>query len=228
MRINTTTIDLHHTRELLDQGQRVILFIRHAERPAISIHDKEFGQHLRLTDNGVAAARQAGSCFAGIDQVDFFASPMERCRLTAKYLAEGMGVNASTTDTPQIGVQGFYAHPDSHALHALMKQQGFMEYMLNYLQNGTAPYLNPIQQSTDETIAWMQGVSTAQLSIFVSHDIYISAFVTALGIRTFTANNWIGFLHAAVLSFDPVQHRWTAHYAVPCLGNHTEPASFMQ
>ncbi|MDD2599941.1 MAG: histidine phosphatase family protein [Kiritimatiellae bacterium] len=228
MRINTTTIDLHYTRELLDQGQRVILFIRHAARPEISIHDKEFGQHLGLTEVGVATARQAGSCFAGVDEVEFFASPMERCRLTAKHLAEGIGVEPNTTDAPQIGVQGFYAQPDLHALHALMKQHGYMEYMLNYLQNGTAPYLNSIHCATKETIAWMQGASSAQLSIFVSHDIYISAFVTALGIRTFTGNDWIGFLHAAVLSFDPVQHLWTAHYAVPCLRNHTHPASFIQ
>lgn len=226
MRIHQTTIDFRHIRQLLDQGQRVILFIRHSERPEISTDDKEFGRHLGLTENGIAMARQAGACFAGIQDAEFFASPMERCRLTAKYFAEGMGVSAAVADAPQIGIEGFYMQRDTHALHLLMKQHGYMEYMLNYLEHGTAPHLNPIDSATRQTIEWMQGIARAKLALFVSHDMYITALITALGIRTFTGSDWIGFLHAAVLSFAPSENRWSAHCAVPCLQAHTEPARF--
>jgi len=226
MLINNTTIDFPHTRRLLDQGQRVILFIRHSERPEISRDDREFGRHLGLTANGIVMARQAGAFFAGIPDADFFASPMERCRLTARYFAEGMGLRAAVTDAPQIGIDGFYMQTDTHALHLLMKQHGYMEYMLNYLQQGTAPHLNPIDSATLKTIEWMQGITRAQLAVFVSHDMYITALITALGIRTFTGSDWIGFLHAAVLSYNAAENRWTAHCAVPCLHSHTEPARF--
>ena len=75
-----------------------------------------------------------------------------------------------------------------------------MKYMVSYLTNGTAPHLNPTESATRETIEWMQEVASSQLSIFVSHDIYITAFITALGIRTFDGDDWLGFLHAAAIS----------------------------
>lgn len=228
MQINKNTIDFKQVRELLDKGQRVLLFMRHSERPEIDKNDKDFGQNLGLTENGVAMARFAGSYFKGIKDVEFFASPMQRCRLTAKHFAEGMEIqSAQIKDAPAIGLQGFYMQPDIHALQAVMRQQGYMEYMLKYLAQGTATHLNPIKSATEETIKWMRKAATSQLSVFVSHDIYITAFITALGIRTFRGDDWIGFLHGAVLSTDMDNGCVTCRHAVPCLNEYTtEPAKF--
>ena len=228
MYINKTTIDFNHIRRLLDQGEKVILFIRHSERPEICTNDKEFGSHLGLTENGIAMAEKAGAFFQGIQDVKFFSSPMERCRLTASHFAKGMGMEKPVVqDVAEIGVKGFYMQ-DSYKLQALMKQQGYMKFMLDYLNLGSAPHLNPIGSATSAMIAWMQKVSTAQLSLFVSHDIFITAFATALGIRTYSADDWIGFLHSAVLIFNPTENLWSAHCAVPCLQTDTEPARFAQ
>jgi len=229
MNINIQTIDFQEVRKLLDSGKRVIIFIRHSERPEICVNDKDFGTTLGLTDNGIAMAREAGTHFKGIQNVTFFSSPMDRCRLTARYIAEGMGIiQPQVGDTPEIGLEGFYMHPDRHSLQALMKKHGYMEYMQSYLNNGTAPYLNPIKKATAETIEWMRGITDSKLSFFVSHDIYISAFITALGIRKFKGDDWLGFLHSAVLSFDKRDGDASCYHAVPCLQQHSAPASFSQ
>ncbi|MDA3923927.1 MAG: histidine phosphatase family protein [Kiritimatiellae bacterium] len=228
MYINKTTIDLKHTRQLLDQGKRVIIFLRHSERPEICTNDKDFGKHLGLTKNGIAMARKAGAILKGFEDVDFFASPMERCRLTASHFAKGMDLeNTKVKDSAEIGVEGFYMQ-DSYKLQALMKQHGYMEFMQDYLNQGSAPHLNPIKSATQETINWMQSASKAQLSIFVSHDIFITAFATALGIRSYNGNDWIGFLHAAVLSYEPSINQWSAYTCVPVLDEHHTPATFSQ
>ena len=227
MQISRTTIDFRETRRLLDDGRRVMLFIRHSERPPICTSDRDFGKNLGLTDKGVAMAVEAGSRFTGIEKATFFASPMARCRLTAKHMAEGMGMSQSPViEAPQIGVEGFYMHPDSYALQALMKERGYMRFMEDYLNNGSAPYLNDIKPATLQTIDWMRGLSREGLTVFVSHDIYITAFLTALGVRSFSEKDWIGFLHAAVLSEDPGTGELTCFHAVPCLKSHTEPAKF--
>jgi len=227
MLINKTTIDFKYIRQLLNLGEQVILFMRHSERPEICTSDKDFGKHLGLTENGIAMCREAGAVFQGIQSVEFFASPMERCRLTAKHLAEGMGIeSARITETPEIGIDGFYMQPDRHALQELMKQHGYMEYMVNYLNAGTAPHLNPIKSATRETFEWMQSIRKSQLSVFVSHDIYITAFLTALGVRKFTGDDWIGFLQGAVLSRENESGEWCCHSVVPSLQAHKEPAGF--
>ena len=228
MQINKTTIDFRTLRNFIDSGQKVMLLIRHSERPPICTNDKTFGKNLGLTELGIQMCREAGSRFSGITDADFFASPMERCRRTAKHFAEGMVLPDSTeiTDTPQIGIEGFYMHPNYQALQALMKERGYMEYMEDYLNKGTAPYLNDIHSSTDKTIEWMKSVSKRQFSVFVSHDIYITAFITALGIRTFHGGDWIGFLHAAALVTNPENGEANCYHAVPCLESLKEPATF--
>ncbi len=230
MQIHKTTIDFKTIRRFIDKGEKVILFLRHAARPPICINDKTFGKNLGLTDSGIEMSREAGCLFSGIKDVDFYASPMERCRQTALHFAAGMGLPDSVkiSDAPQIGVEGFYAHPDYHTLHTLMRERGYMEYMEDYLNNGTAPYLNDIHSSTTKTIEWMRSVAKAQFSVFISHDIYITAFVTSLGMRAFSGSDWIGFLHAAVLSVSSENNGTGCYYAVPCLQSHHKPATFLQ
>ena len=225
--VQTETVDFKSVREMLDNGERVMLFIRHAERPPICTEDKDFGKHLGLTESGIAMATESGKLFHGINPAVFFASPMERCRLTARYFAQGMGLaDVAVTDAPQIGVQGFYMHPDSYALQSLMKKRGYMEFMEEYLNNGSAPYLNDIEPSTLATLEWMRSVASCNLSVFVSHDIYITAFLTAFGVRRFTGQDWIGFMHGAVISENPTTGDKSCYYTVPTLEGAREQIRF--
>ena len=226
MQTATETIDFSHIRSLLEHGHRVALFIRHSERPPISPNDKEFGRTLGLTPFGIELARDAGHCFAGVGDVHFAASPMNRCRLTAHHIAEGMGIeNPVVEDADPLGVRGFY-YEDPYAVQDMMRQQGYMAYMLDYLTNGIAPHSKPIGPATQQMAEWLQNKTTAQLGVFVSHDIFIASFLTGLNMRTYTADNWVGFLHGAALVHSP-ENGWTCHACVPDHANNLEPAHFV-
>ena len=226
MQTSPDTIDLTRIRASLEQGHRVALFIRHSERPAIRADDKEFGKHLGLTARGVELAREAGSRLAGFRDVRFYASPMTRCRLTARHFAEGMGFAAPVVeDADPLGVRGFY-YEDPYAVQDLMRQQGYMAYMLDYLRNGIAPYSRPLGSATAQTAEWLRGQTTTRLGVFVSHDIFIASFLTGLGIRTFSAEDWVGFLHGAALIHTPAAG-WVCHACVPDLAAARLPPHFV-
>ena len=220
------TIDLTHVRAALDKGCRVALFMRHSERPEIRSDDKDFGRFLSLTPHGIELARAAGRRLAGFRNVRFSASPMARCQLTARYFAEGMGMaDAAVTDAEELGVRGFY-YEDPYAVQEHMRRQGYMAYMQDYLRNGIAPHSCPIEPATAQTAEWLRTQTTAQLGVYVSHDIFIASFLTGLKIRTFSAENWVGFLHGAALIQTPAQG-WVCHPCVPDLAEGGKPAHFV-
>jgi len=220
------TLDIPQVRIRIDQGHRVALLLRHAERPPIRSDDKEFGRTLGLTPRGIKAAHAAGVPLTGISDVQFFASPMVRCQLTARYIAEGMNLpDAPIIDAEPLGVLGFY-YEDHYAVQEEMRQRGYMEFMLDYLRNGIAPYSRPIGPATEQFAEWLRRHTTAQLAIFISHDIFIASFLTGLKIRTYTAENWIGFLHGAALLEAP-DGTWTCHACVPDLNASNEPNGFV-
>ena len=226
MRTSNETLDLSGIRSHLDQGRRVALFMRHSERPEISPDDKDFGRFLGLTPRGIQLAYDAGRRLAGLRDARFYASPMTRCQLTARHFAEGMGVDAPLVeDADELGVRGFY-YEDPYAVQDLMRQQGYMAYMLDYLKNGTAPYSCPIGPATAKTAVWLQSKTTSQLGVYVSHDIFIASFLTGLAIRTFAAEDWVGFLHGAALIQAPGDG-WTCHAYVPDLAGQQTPPRFV-
>lgn len=55
---------------------------------------------------------------------------------------------------------------------------------------------------------------------------FLTAFITAHGIRRFHGGDWIGFLHAAAVSINPESGESRCYHAVPCLQSHAEPATF--
>lgn len=218
MNTSLALTDLSHVRAALERGCRVALFIRHSERPAIRTDDKDFGQFLGLTPRGIELAREAGTRLAGFTDARFFASPMTRCQATARHFAEGMGISDPVVaDAEQLGVRGFF-YDDSHAVQEHMRRQGYMAYMLDYLRDGTAPFSRPLVPATEQLALWLRQQTNTRLGVFVSHDIFIAAFLTGLKIRTYTAADWVGFLHGAALIETPGVG-WTCHACVPALAD---------
>ena len=86
-------IDVDRVREELSRGSRVLLVVRHAERPRIDNEDKTFGAHLPLTPAGERMSEEFGRMLKGAsDDVQFMASPLRRTVLTARFIARGMGI----------------------------------------------------------------------------------------------------------------------------------------
>ncbi len=214
MRISREAVNLSGIRFALAQGHRTALLIRHAERPPISSDDADFGCSLGLTAFGAEIAYNSGFILRGFQDAIFFASPMLRCQLTARHFAAGMGfADPVIHDAEQLGVHGFY-YEDSRAVQKMMRDQGYMAFMLEYLRKGTAPYSRPVGQATAELAQWLQRQTSTLLGIYVTHDIFVAAFLTGLNAATFTADNWVGFLHGAALSETP-DGVWTCRPFVP-------------
>ena len=227
MHISPTTIDLQGVLSALHAGAKVALLLRHSERPPIDHDDPEFGKDLPLTPRGIEWALALGHALHGLPDASFSASPMTRCRLTAHHIALGMGyANPIVHDADALGVHGFY-YEDPLAVQKYMRQQGFMPYMLDYLNTGLAPHSRPIGPATQQLAAWLQQQTTAALGIYVSHDIFIASFLTYFQMRTFSAENWLGFLHGAALLHTPAMG-WQCHAFAPNLIHPTIPTQFMR
>jgi len=220
------TIDFLRMAELLRQGCRVSLFIRHSERPPIDPNDKTFGQALALTPQGITLAHGVGRLLAGFDDVRFATSPMVRCRMTAQCIAEGMGLpDVPVTDEPRLGLGCFY-YEDPVNLQDVMRQQGYLSFMLDYFRKGVAPYSRPLDVATGQMVAWLKDATIRQLNVLISHDIFIAALLTGLKVRTYSADNWVGFVHGAAIILTP-DGNWLCYPCVPDCAEATQNVSFL-
>ena len=76
----------------LKRGTRIILQVRHAERPQMDPDDPTFGDGLPITAEGIRTARIFGESFKDFAaSVQFIASPLRRTQMTAEMIAAGIG-----------------------------------------------------------------------------------------------------------------------------------------
>ncbi len=216
MNILTETIDFKKIRQFLAEGCKVSLLIRHSERPPIVPGDTTFGHALALTPRGEAMAREAGQLLSGHADVRFLSSPMMRCQLTAKMFAEGIGCSEATVvEEPILGLKNFY-YDDIEKLPAEMMRRGYINYMLDYLHTGSALYSHDVAVATPKMVAWLKAKTTQQLTVLVSHDIFIAALLAGVKAKSYTAEDWIGYLQGAALVMTP-QQEWLLMPCVPSL-----------
>ncbi len=215
-------ISIHEFWEIATaSSKKCILLIRHAERPKIQENDATFGEHLGLTDSGIAMAHQCGRTLAGLDDCSFGASPMRRTRETAQYIAAGMGLdNVTVFDAPEAGVSGLWVN-DRALLHSFYKKEGSAAFTDRYLREGHAEGYQSISEGTARMSDWLtQSDFGARCTLITSHDIFVASLLQGLGVRQFNSNEWVGYLQSAALVED-TDGRWKAFYCVPDKNNLT-------
>ena len=201
------------------RGCRVLLLVRHAERPKIDGDDPTFGEALPLTDEGMRTSRRFGEQLRDVaEDVQFLSSPLLRTRLTAAGIAEGMGLTAPgrggnqssqrdfadmvPTD-PLLGNSSFY-FSDQHEVFELFRDGSFFEKIFAYMAAGHQRGFREIREASDAFEAWALERFTGALGIFATHDLYIGAFLHARGVkRDWTVANWVRFLDAAAILLEP-------------------------
>jgi len=185
---------------LLADGARVALMIRHAERPHIDRNDPTFGETLALTSAGEQAALNLGRIFAPFaGEAEFHSSPMNRTRTTARKLAEGMGLtSASIAEHDVLGNSSFY-FTDQHALFEAFKGHDIYPMMESYLHGRTLAGLGDLYTASDMLERWIDAHHDKRLAIYATHDLYNAAFLTARQAAEFSAKRWIGFLESAAI-----------------------------
>jgi hypothetical protein len=189
----------------LAAGTRVILQVRHAERPKIDPDDPSFGDALGLTEEGCRTARLLGErlgAFSG--DVVFLSSPLRRTRLTAELIAEGMGrAGAPVTPHACLGNETFYFR-DPSAVLEVFKPQNFFDACFEYMATGRQRGFNDLQPATDALESWLVGKAVAPLTIATTHDLYVAAFLAARGAYPVRSRDtWPRFLDAAALLIGP-------------------------
>lgn len=189
----------------LKKGGRVLLFVRHGERPKIDNEDPTFGEALPLTAEGLRTSREMGSMlkeFSG--DVQFLSSPLRRTVMTASGIAEGMGLADVEIKTDiLLGNDTFYC-ADQNEVFELFRDGEFFEKVFEYMRTGVQRGFRQIDEATDALEEWALERFTAKLGIFTTHDLYNAAFLHARGVkRDWSVENWVRFLDSAAIIVDP-------------------------
>lgn len=198
-------LEISDVAALLRGGHRVLLMMRHAERPHIDHDDPTFGEALPITEKGERMCEWAGRQLAEFaDDAQFFASPLRRTVMTAFGVARGMGIaNPDVPTDTRLGNDSFY-FANQRAVFELFRDGSFYEKVFAYLERGTQIGFNEIHAASDKLEAFVWERFTRRLGIFTTHDLYNGAFLVAKGVvPSFTVESWIQFLDSAAIVVAP-------------------------
>lgn len=200
-----TEITLDDVLSELAKGTRVILQVRHAERPKMDPDDPTFGDALPLTPEGERTARLFGERLRGwTGGTAFLASPLRRTRMTAALIAEGMGRDTGAIPVHERLGNGTFYYDDPAEVLEVFKPENFFPACFDYMKTGRMRGFNPLDAATDALEAWLVAHATAPLTVAATHDLYIAAFLAARGVYTEHAREtWPRFLDAAAVFMDP-------------------------
>ena len=187
-------------------GSRVILQVRHGERPKMDPTDPTFGDSLPLTAEGERTARLLGEALAPFaDSVQFFSSPLKRTRMTAALIAEGMGV--ASPDIPcdeRIGNGSFYYRDTLEVLHVFTPPENFFPASIEYMDKGSMRGFNEIHEASDALESFLMERFSARLMVAATHDLFIATFLSTRGAYNVRSRDtWPRFLDAAAIVVDP-------------------------
>ena len=190
----------------LRRGSRVILQVRHAERPKMDPKDPTFGDKLPLTAEGVRTARLFGEAlkeFAG--DVQFYASPLRRTRMTAEFIAEGMGLKGLEIPIDGcLGNESFYYKDALEVLHVFTPPENFFPECFKYMQTGMLRGFNELGPSSDALEKWLFERFERRLFVVATHDLYVAAFLASRGAYNDRSKaTWPRFLDAAATIVSP-------------------------
>ena len=193
-------LSLDDIKKELKSGAKVILMLRHAERPKIPLDDETFGDALHLTREGMRTARLLGAALSEFaNDTGFISSPLTRTRETAASVAEGMGLkNISIPVDGRLGNDSFF-YEDSKEVLKIFNGMEFFKACATYYEKGELSGFRNLQEAADDCERTLDEFSQGKrLFVAVTHDCYVAAFLAARGAYgPFTRSNWVKFLDAS-------------------------------
>lgn len=198
-------------KETLENGGRVTLLIRHAERPPLDPADRTYGARLSITERGWSTARELGWLLAHAVRprsVAFHASSTLRTIETACAMAGGMdesGAGCVVDNMVHIseflgGESPFFGSADER--WALIGEGGYHDRVNEYFSCGQMRGYRPFKGAMGEMESLLAGLPCMEggLVVAVTHDINVAAFLAGRGVvPSFAEEPWPGFLDAAVI-----------------------------
>jgi len=186
----------------LRRGARVILQVRHAERPKMDPKDPTFGDALPLTSEGERTARLFGKALSEFsDDVQFWSSPLLRTRMTAMRIAEGMGLeDVEITTDGLLGNESFYYNDILEVFRVFTPPENFFPASFEYIKTGRLKGFNELNQASDALEKWLFERFASRLMVATTHDLYIAAFLASRGAYVERSRDtWPRFLDAAAI-----------------------------
>lgn len=198
-------IDFAAVRGELAKGNRVLLLVRHAERPHIDHEDPTFGGALPITENGKRMCEDFGKALKGaVRDVQFRASPLRRTVMTAQYIAKGLGLTRVEIPEDDAIGNGSAFITDLATVWKLFRDRRFFEHMAEYMIAGSLPGFAPNGEAAATYEEYVLSRFTARFGIFTTHDVFIAAYLYAKGVkRDWNPGNWPRFLDAAAIVIEP-------------------------
>ena len=198
-------ITLKELKEEMRRGTRVVLMVRHAERPKMDPDDPTFGDALPLTYDGVRTAKKLGTQLREFaDDVQFHASPLTRTRMTAACVAEGMGVSAPDIPTDDLLGNGSFYYEDASQVLEVFKPANFFPACFEYFRTAHQRGFKELYAATDAFEKWLLERFTKRLYVVATHDLYVAAFLFArTAVGEFTRENWVRFLDGGAILVAP-------------------------
>lgn len=197
-------ITLDEFKEELRKGAKAVFQVRHAERNKMDPDDPTFGDALPITPEGVRTATRLGEMLAEFrDDVQFYASPLKRTRMTAACIADGMGVaNAEIPTEGRLGNDSFY-YADAAEVLDVFRPENFFTACFEYFRTGEQRGFRNLYAASDELEAWLIAHHSKKLFVVTTHDCYIAAFLAAKTRAEFSRETWVRFLDAGAILFYP-------------------------
>lgn len=198
-------ITLAEVRKELARGNRVLLMVRHAERPKMDHNDPSFGMTLPITEAGMQMSYDFGAALRGsAAEVQFMSSPLLRTRMTAEWIAKGMGLDGAPVAADDFLGNSTPYFADQYAVFELFRDGSFFEKIFAYFATGRQIGFHEVHEATERLDSWCVQHFTGDLGIFATHDLYIAAFLFAKGVvEKFSRDNWTRFLDSAAIIFKP-------------------------
>lgn len=200
-------IGFEDIRRELHSGNRVLVLVRHSERRKIDKEDPTFGESVPVTGNGWRLSLDWGRALRGAAaaaDVEFRASPLRRTVMTAEGIAEGMGLEGAAVVPDDLIGNGSAFFADRLEVWRQFRDRRFFEKMTAYMADGVAPGFAPIGPAAVAYEEYLLSRFTARLGVFVTHDVFIAAYLHARGVKTdWNPDNWPRFLDAAVIVLEP-------------------------
>ena len=210
VKVNPTPVPFGAVPSLVERSARTVLMVRHSIRESLRAASVD----PALTREGRELARRGGKLLSGLGNVSFGASPRRRTYETAKCMIEGGAFPPQDIrDAPELGDLTIFSRPVD--FQAMLRTHNTEKVMREYFSTGHADGLKDLRPFAAQILNFLtEKHSDASCDVFVSHDVLAMAVLTALGVRSFSIDDWCGYLHGILLTRDR-DGVWTAAYTLP-------------
>lgn len=192
-------IEADEVARLLQRGERIGLFLRHAERYSITPSTPNWGNDVMLTKRGIESAERLGRLLQGNQSLGLQSSPVARCQETCAAIACGAGRDELPIVTDRVlGDPGVY-FDGTGAQEGPMKND-FHAFAEDYLNQGVAPGMLPLSPTSEELLGFLSGrMMPNACTVFITHDLFAAVLMHFLGLKSPDRTDWCAYLEGVCL-----------------------------